>query len=302
MPTLSDFPGAEAQSTQAALFVHWIPLCEIIGRIGQMLRRRQQPEASPSAVQLARELIAWVESLPTSLNPGIKSARTTSFHRDVHGMHLTYLSCITLLHLNQDAQPLPRASIAAIVAASCTARLFQDYLLRGSVSFLAGQAGWYITIAILALLHARRLEGMTAAADADIAILRAALAAMARRWHSSQMFQHGIDKLMDPTNVEMKQLLQPVVADVAGTAAGAGAGSATGSSPGMDELLAMEGVNWKNYFPYISSETSEVVATLLGPNELGWRFPELGWTFDFPGQLGQFFTQADDFGVDFFSF
>ncbi|KAL2827254.1 hypothetical protein BJY01DRAFT_255777 [Aspergillus pseudoustus] len=296
MPTLSDFPQPEAQSTQAALFVHWIPLCELIGRIGQMLRRRQRLEASPSAVQLARELIAWVQSLPPALHPGIKSGRTASFDRDVHGMHLTYLSCITLLHLNQDAQPLPRASIAAIVAASCTARLFQDYLLRGSVSFLAGQAGWYITIAILALLHARRLDGMTAAADADIAILRAALAAMSQTWHSAQMFEHGINKLMDPANPEMKQRVQPMVPD------GPGGRSTAGSSPGMDELSAMEGVNWKDYFPYITSDTSEVVATLLGGDELGWRFPELGWTFDFPGQLGQFFTQAEDFGVSFFSF
>ncbi|CAK7223824.1 hypothetical protein SEUCBS140593_005362 [Sporothrix eucalyptigena] len=126
-----------------------------------------------------------------------KSSRTSNFNRDVHGLHLTYLSAITLLHLSKDALPLPKASVGAIVAASCTTRIFHDYLVRGSVSFLAGQCGWYIAIAILALLHARRLEGLRAYAEADIQILRAAMSAMAETWHSARVWGKNFAKLLD---------------------------------------------------------------------------------------------------------
>ncbi|OAP57924.1 hypothetical protein AYL99_08662 [Fonsecaea erecta] len=292
MPTPNDFPNPH--DVRTSLFIAWVPLCEIIGRLGKMLRRRR--DADSTAIPLARELINWVQSLSFSLQPAIRGNRTTGFNRDVHGMHLTYLSSITLLHLNKEAQPLPKASIAAIVAASCTARIFHDYLLRGSVTFLAGQAGWYITIATLALLHARRLEGLTADADADIRILRAALGAMARQWHSAQVFQAGIDKLIEARNTTINNNNDNTSAtnhSVVPTEV---------VSPSIDELSAIEGINWQDYFPYISGETSPLIGRLLTDNKQAIRLPELGWTFDFPSRLNQFFSRPDDFNVDFFSF
>ncbi|POR32499.1 Fungal specific transcription factor domain-containing protein [Tolypocladium paradoxum] len=286
MPTPNDFP--QPDDIRASIFVKWIPLCELIGRTGRMLRRRPD-DAGLSAIQSARELIAWVQSLPLSLQPTLRGSRTMGFHRDVHGMHLTYLSTITLLHLSSDAQPLPKASIAAIVAASCTARIFNDYLVRGSVSFLAGQAGWYLTIAILALLHARRLEGLTIKADADIRILRAALRAMAETWHSARMFERGIEKLMNagPQDTDI-----PRRSMVAGPTL----------SPSMDELSAIAGINWLDYFPYITVETSPLIGTLFARDDQAMRFPELGWTFDFPTHLNQFLTGQEDIDLELFSF
>lgn len=260
-------------------------MCVLIGRVGKMMRRRPD-DAGLCAIQLANDLISWVQSLPLSLQPQLRAKRTIGFHRDVHGMHLTYLSTITLLHLSDSAQPLPQASIAAIVAASCTARIFNDYLVRGSVSFLAGQAGWYATIAILALLCARRLEGLTAQAEEDISILRAALKALAKTWHSAQMFERRIDMLMNMTFHNTDPPLLPAEPAL---------------SPSMDELSAIAGINWKEYFPYITPETSPLISTLLAQDNQDIRFPELGWMVDFPMQLNQFLIGGEDINLDFLS-
>lgn len=284
MPTVDDFLQPY-DPIRAPLFVKWIPLCEIIGRVGKMLRRRPH-DASSSAISLAQDLIAWVQSLPPALQPGIQASRTTGFNRDVHGMHLTYLSCVTILRLGQDAQPLPKVSIAAIVAASCTARIVQDYLIRGSVSFLAGQAGWYITVAILALLHGRRLEGLAINADADIRVLRSALRAMARTWHSARLFEKGIDNLMDTLDLSQRSM---------------GTGATAPSSPSMDELSATAGIKWQDYVPYVTADTSPLIATLMAQDEQLWLFEESGWTFDFQGHLNQFVPGSGYLNLDFMS-
>lgn len=290
MPSPSDF--SQPHDIQVSLFVKWVPLCKLIGRISKMLRRRPG-NPGPTAIQLGRELIAWVQALPRPLQPAFEGSRTRGFHRDVHGMHLTYLSTITLLHLSNDAQPLPQASVAAVVAASCTARIFHDYLVRGSICFLAGQAGWYATIAILALLHARSLEGLAVDAKADIQTLRAALSAMAKTWRSAQMFERGIEKLMlnaGPQNGGGADGM-PARTSVAGP----------GLSPSMDELSAIAGINWRDYFPYVTGETSPLIGTLFAQDDQAMPFPELGWTFDFPTHLNQFLTGLENINLDFLS-
>lgn len=286
MPTVDDFP--QPHNVRVSLFVKWIPLCELIGRIGDMLRRKPD-DGGFTALQLAQELITWVQALPSSLQPAFQTSRTTNFHRDVHGMHLTYLSTITLLHLDKDAQPLPRASVAAIVAASCTARIFHDYLIRGSISFLAGQAGWYLVIAILALLHARRLDGLRVHAEGDIHILRTALGVMAKTWHSAQMFERGIEKLMSSEPHSAEETHPPLLA-------------ATQSfSPSLDHASPIDGINCKDYFPFATGETSPLISTVFAQDAEAWSFPDMCWTFDFPTHLNQILTGSESINLDYLS-
>lgn len=283
LPAHIDFPNR--QEPGVSIFISWLSLCEIIGRIGIYLKRNVH--GSSSAIPLVRELIVWVQSLSISEQPGIGGIRTKGFHREVHGLHLTYLSSITLVYLNSAAQPLPKASTAAMVAASCTARIFQDYLLRGSVRFLAGQAGWYMTMAILALLHARTFESLRIHADADIQTLRTALKEMAQFWHSAKMFQMGINKIMDSdrTHNSLNDM----------------GFSRPATPPALHELSSSEVVNWLDLFPYVTPDTSPLIA-LLFANSQAMGLPDLGWTFDFPAHLNEFFSHPEDFNVDFFSF
>ncbi|CAK7233729.1 hypothetical protein SBRCBS47491_008710 [Sporothrix bragantina] len=310
MPTVADFPYPE--DTRTLVFVHWIPLCELIGRIGDMLRRRSSEQFGDRFTvvqQLAQELIGWVQNLPPVLLPAFRNSRTHNFHRDVHGLHLTYLSSITLLHLSKDALPLPKASVGAIVAASCTTRIFHDYLVRGSVSFLAGQSGWYIAIAILALRHACRLDGLRVHAEADIQILRAALSAMAETWHSARIFEKNFAKLLDtdPTvplaASEAPPLSQneTIVNQTSHTGQTGQAGQAGQAEAGMDEISAMMGIDWQDYFPYVTAETSPLVGVLFSQEAQTSPFRNFSWAFDFPAHLNQFLDGGENINLDYLS-
>lgn len=276
MPTKEDFPDPE--DIRTSIFLAWLRLCDIVAEIGIHIRR----QIPFSATAFAKELISWIESLPPSLRPSINEAGTKRFHRDVHGMHLTYLSTITLMHLSKAFKALPQASTAAIIAASCTSRIFRDYLLRGSLRFLAGQAGWYITIAVLALIHARRVPGLQEAADHDIKFLRSAIKEMARLWPSSKMFENGINKFFDADLNNQDGTLS-------------GSTSSLNDYPGLG---ADDVIDWRSYFPDISSETSPLVSILL-VNSPAMTVPHADLTFDFPTQLNDFLFDPDLFSVDF---
>lgn len=279
MPTNEDFPNPDETGT--SVFLTWLRLCDIVGRVGTCIRR----ETVFSTGSFGRELVQWVQSLPSTLKPSIASERTVGIHTAVHGMHLTYLSTITLMHLNKTAQPLPQASTTAVVAASCTSRIFYDYLLRGSLRFLAGQAGWYIIIAILALAHARKVDSLTHAADHDIAILRAAISEMAQLWPSSKMFKRGIDKLLTASSAPSGDQADglesppPLIPDN------------TGFTPADD-------VGWREYFPFVSAETSPLIGILL-VNSPAMADPDPDFAYNFSAQLDGFIMDPDTFDVDF---
>ncbi|KAL1910919.1 hypothetical protein Sste5344_003091 [Sporothrix stenoceras] len=288
----------------------------LIGRIGDMLRRRpsaQPGDRSTMVQQFAQELITWVQNLPPALLPAFKGSRTSNFNRDVHGLHLTYLSAITLLHLSKDALPLPKASVGAIVAASCTTRIFHDYLVRGSVSFLAGQCGWYIAIAILALLHARRLEGLRAHAEADIQILRAAMSVMAETWHSARVWGKNFAKLLDTdTDLDPAAPMAGTADDTSSAQNQTPTDQTNGMAPttqvgyteveaGIEEISAMMGIDWQDYFPYVTAETSPLIGILFSQEAQTSPFRDFSWAFDFSAHLNQFLDGSENINLDYLS-
>ncbi|KAI5303731.1 hypothetical protein KEM55_000387, partial [Ascosphaera atra] len=127
-------------------------------------------------------------SATTSGTPGAAATLAPTFNRDTHQLYLPYLSAITLLYLTPSSQPLAKSYTTAILSAACVARIFEDYLARRSVRFLQGLAGWHIAIAIIALLHGRRIRQLTEQCDRNIALLRIALKEIGRSWPSARLF------------------------------------------------------------------------------------------------------------------
>jgi hypothetical protein len=82
------------------------------------------------------------------------------FNRDIHDLHLGYFAIIILLYLQRGEHPIPTPAVPAVAAASCIARIFKDFLARGSVQFILPQATRSIALAILALLRARSLPAL----------------------------------------------------------------------------------------------------------------------------------------------
>ena len=169
-----------------------------------------------------------------------------------------------------------------IIAASCIARLWEDYLARGNIRFLSGEAGWEIAVALLALLDAQRVDSLRAAAQADIETLRTALREMARLWPSSNMFEAAFDRILESNSSK------PVyVVNEASSAPIPTALNAT-PDPGDDPNNAADSYNtyirpepqhehertdaadhdtaWMEYFPFITGATSSLIDAVLTRN------------------------------------
>lgn len=284
MPSVQDFP--DPTDPKAEVFVHWVRLCEIIGRVGKAIA--QEKIHDPNCVPAA-DLMNWPRELPAHLQLPISDDRTTRFNRDVHMLHLPYLATTILLHLQKTPEKLPRASMTAIIAASCVSRILQDILGRGTLRYMPGQAGWYISISIIALLYARNIEALTIHADADIAILLAALKQMALLWHSSKMFYTGLERILAGDKIGIQPPGQsgfagrpPVMDDEAHT------------SPVLQDITATDDVSWRERLPYATARTSPLIGALLGSTT---RFP---FTDLEASQFNYFIDFLDDLNHDMF--
>lgn len=260
LPVAADFP--DPNSLQTEIFIQWVGLCEIIGRVGRAIARGKVKDKASAPTG---DLITWVEGLPPHLQLPISSDRTTNLNRDVHLLHLPYLATITLLYLRKSTKKLPGASATAIMAASCIARIFEDLLGRGNLRFLPGQAGWYITVSLLALLHARQIEALAEHADAHIATLRTALKQMAAMWHSAKMFYAGFDSIPAIGG-------GPATQNHQATASVSSRKAETQVPLTMDDLT--DDVSWTDCFPYATMQTTPLVSALL-TNTFSLAFSEV---------------------------
>ncbi|OQV06188.1 Fungal specific transcription factor domain-containing protein [Cladophialophora immunda] len=280
MVTCNDFP--EPEDLTAVIFVHWVRLWDVAGQITKELSRRRGDHGKGT---LATELINWVQSLPTCLQLPVGDLNTLNFNRDVYYLHLGYLTVVTLLHFTKGRGSIPRASIPAIAAASGIARIFNAYLSRGTIRVLGCEASWYCSVAILALLHAQSVEGLASNAEADICILRVALKELSAFSNTAQMFNIGIERLLraeaGPASPSLpRSLTQP------GNYYHSRAG-------GPDDSAAADNLEWMDYFPNVTAETSTLMATLLVKHCMAMPFPEIEWPDDVTLQLYDLFRDID---------
>ena len=81
-----------------------------------MLSARQTGIRIPTS-DIAASLTHWISSLPTGLQLSIATAQNTVFDRDLHLLHLPYLTTVALVYLNTTGQDVPEISVAAVLAA-----------------------------------------------------------------------------------------------------------------------------------------------------------------------------------------
>lgn len=200
--TEQDFSDVSAETSQT--FIYWVRLCSIVGRIGEHLR--QSPSTPIGTEELLCQLRGWILGVSSHLSFPFPGTPTDRYNRQVYELYLPYLSSLSILHMKRNARGIPTAHTIAILAASLVARIFQAFLLRGSLLFLQGMAGWHAAIALLALLHARRSPKLRAAADDDIKVLMTALQDIAKRWDTAKMYASSIAKLLEAQDLNSAEV------------------------------------------------------------------------------------------------
>ncbi|KAI8940642.1 hypothetical protein NX059_001912 [Plenodomus lindquistii] len=266
-PTLADFPPACQH--QGEIFIYWVRLCAIIGRIAKYLLKSN---ANSTALQnsLREELVGWIHSLPQRLRLPIDTARTENFDRDVHQLHLFYLTTIIILHLKRSGGQLPQALPPAIIAASCTARILKDILARGNSRFLMAITCWHAGTAFIALLQARRIPHLSRSANEDLDILVIAVRELQKMWASANVIAQGFERLRktQPANsLESNHFNSAGGHDVM-NADFAQSSSLDALANGTNTNLD-DGFDWMRFFPFVSKSTGGIAESLLSGRELG---------------------------------
>jgi len=286
-PSIGDFTPSE--HARAAIFIQWVRLCSIIGRVGQHLSRNVEQASFPKP--LAEELIEWVRGLPGALSLPITSVRIRHFDRDVFKLHLPYLTTITILHMKwssrHSSQPLPEAYITAVLASSCVARIFKEFLARGHIRFLGAISCWYVAVAIVALLHTQRIESLAENGAADIRILRLALEEVADLWPTAAIFVKGFKRL---------QVFEKLGAERANSLLNTQRPnlSETSASPTLADFNWLHGIDCQSYFPSVTTQTSKLAGTLLAEHQAE-LWGDTSWLSDPTVQLQNLFDPSNLF-------
>ncbi|KAH8695549.1 hypothetical protein BGW36DRAFT_418249 [Talaromyces proteolyticus] len=250
-PSLEDFPDVGSKDKdKAEVFIYWVRLCAIIGRISKELSRSTNSflTASPFPVHLGRELIKWVRSLPSHLQLPIRSAHTSNFQLDVHQLHLPYLAVIVLLHLARSSQSMPRALPPAIMAATYI-------LLRNATRYVMPITCWYTAMSFICLLQVSRTEHLRSAAQAEIDILISNIKELQKMWATATVVGQQFDRLLarnkplTPEDFPNSHL---------------GNNRSTRALHSEEDVL-QSGIDWLDYFPFVTSQTSSVAEQLLAP-------------------------------------
>lgn len=236
-------------------------------------------------VDVSQSLIRWIQSLPSELNLPFTTSHTRNFNRDVHGLHLPYLTTLIIMHMNHSSSPLPEARTAAVLAASCIARIFRDFLARGDLCFLGAIGSWYCAMAILALLQTRRMDNLSAAGKEDIRVLHVALDTLGTMWPSAAVFIKGFERLgcfHEGANGSREHDLDPLTTTI--------------GHESMTELGTQDipfEVDWTEYFPYITADTSPLAGILLSAHDTQ-LWTDFSWLQDSALQLQGLF---DSIGI-----
>lgn len=247
---LSDFAPDPASQRKGLVFIYWVRLCGIIGRIAKHLSRSSN-SAQPFPADLQQALTDWAQSLPPDLQLPIGSQRTESFDRDVHQLHLPYLTTIIILHLKRSAHDLPQALPPAILAASCIARILRDILSRGDVRFLMAITCWYSGTAFVPLLQASRVDRFAQEAEEGLDVLTQTVAQLQTMWGTARIISQAFARLRKSVDAASK---------------GARVDSVTQSVP---LEMPADDLDWAALFPFVTRSTSRIAEGLLGDKEEG---------------------------------
>ncbi|CAK7203319.1 hypothetical protein SEUCBS139899_006050 [Sporothrix eucalyptigena] len=298
-PTLADFPPEPALQKKGEIFIYWVKLCAIIGKVAKVLMRPprdcmtagvggQSPPGSSSVqpMLLRRELANWAQNLPAHLQLPIQSARTQSFDRDVHQLHLPYLTTIIILNMKRSPHALPEALPPAILAASCIARILRDILSRGNVRYLMAITCWYSGMAFAALVQAAQIPELAAEANEALDVLAQAASQLQTMWASANIIRQGFDRLRGSvggshanaaTMIRYRDVQLPVVetgdaaSGVGGVAGGTGinrpadfppTATTPGAAPGIADTQDLD-FDWVDFFPFVTPATNKIAEVLL---------------------------------------
>jgi hypothetical protein len=165
-----------------------VDVCSILGRLGQTTLPGGHLRSS--RLHIARELYRWISQLP----PDLQLNSTAPYDAEVRQLHLPFFTALEILY-----SPGPstyRCSAAAVLAASCVARIFEDFLARDELRHLSAYATFHLHMAALPQLSCHKIPGLWERSKAEFNVIRCSLVELKEKWHSARRTLTILDRLL----------------------------------------------------------------------------------------------------------
>lgn len=296
LPTLDDFPPH--CSFKAGIFIQYVELCDILGDISKLLA--QGAAYFPATLQARKRLVDWIRKVPSDLQLSSAGSERKDFNREIALLHIPYLGAIVMVYLSFSSDAPPKACVPGIVAASILTRICEEFLARGFIRFIPEETGWFIAFAILTLAHARRVDCLAPYSDADVWILVDTLRQMGDMWSSARSFTRVYEKLRRDLNLVDQRplpLATPIQHQCDLVRDDGSEGPRQCTLPHcLEELAALDGVNWMDYFPYENCTTSPMMGAILAAENHTLSPSMLDEPFVLSQNMQEIFANIDEFG------
>lgn len=248
-----------------------------MGRLAKTLYRPETDDdrLSPSTKHL-HELSDWINTLPPHLQLPIRSSRTQRFDRDVHQLHLPYLTTVIMLHLKRSPHSLPQALPPAIMAAYCISRILRDILARGNSRFLMAITCWYTGSAFIPLLQASHIPHLAKDANECLDVLERTAEQLQTMWASANLIVGGFRRLRKSAREAAARNAPDRTPTLCSSASHSGreredsiSTPVMGTSTSGSYRTNGETFDWLTLFPFVTHDTSSIVASLLNDRDQG---------------------------------
>lgn len=111
-------------------------------------------------------------------------------------------------------------------------------------------------MAFIALLQASKTDHLKLGADADLDILTLAVKQLKSMWATANVFEQGFDRLRGKSRPTSTAAAGPEPADIIGD-------RVNDSHLSTKEVDMHDGIDWMDYFPFVTAQTSVVANQIL---------------------------------------
>jgi hypothetical protein len=172
-PTPADFDDSE---NEGQLFIRYVEICRLLGDLTECCARHYLPNSKRFDIEAS--LLRW----PDSLIPALRLPSTPSAANfNARQLHLPYLMSIMVCSRFTTRS----VSRPAILAASYSCAIFEGFLARDEVRYLAPVFTIYCLSSGFTLLSLYPFPALWTTAQSDYNIIRSTLSELSKRWRSA---------------------------------------------------------------------------------------------------------------------
>lgn len=133
---------------------------------------------------------------------------------------------------------------------------------------------WYSGMAFIALLQASRNQSLKLGAETDLDVLDLAVKQLKTMWATANMIENGFERLRASTNPQRN------ATDADGNSNGeVGRDGSTELPTSTDEAVMHDDIDWMEYFPFVTADTSAVAERILAQQSVDlFPFDDFGDT------------------------